>query len=68
MSWCKKTYNASCRTRSQHRETEVNECHQREADRRFQDWRGVGGWRSMVEMHLDATTHDGYRLHVEEVG
>ncbi|MGL5943079.1 MAG: nuclear transport factor 2 family protein [Waterburya sp.] len=24
--------------------------------------------RSMVEMHLDATTQDGYRLHVEEVG
>lgn len=28
----------------------------------------VDGDRSMVEMHLDATTHDGYRLHIEEVG
>jgi hypothetical protein len=28
----------------------------------------VDGDRSMVEMHLDATTKDGHRLHVEEVG
>jgi ketosteroid isomerase-like protein len=28
----------------------------------------VDGDRSMVEMHLDATTKDGYRLHIEEVG
>jgi ketosteroid isomerase-like protein len=26
------------------------------------------GDRSMVEMHLDATTQDGYRLKIEEVG
>jgi len=28
----------------------------------------VDGDRSMVEMHLDATTHDGYRIQLEEVG
>jgi hypothetical protein len=28
----------------------------------------VDGDRSMVEMHLDATTQDGYRIHIEEVG
>ncbi len=28
----------------------------------------VDGDRSMVEMHIDATTKDGYRLHLEEVG
>lgn len=28
----------------------------------------VDGDRSMVEMHLDATTQDGYQLHIEEVG
>jgi hypothetical protein len=28
----------------------------------------IDGDRSMVEMHLDATTQDGYRLHLEEVG
>jgi ketosteroid isomerase-like protein len=28
----------------------------------------VDGDRSMVEMHLDATTQDGYHFHLEEVG
>jgi ketosteroid isomerase-like protein len=28
----------------------------------------VDGDRSMVEMHLDATTKDGYHFHLEEVG
>jgi ketosteroid isomerase-like protein len=28
----------------------------------------VDGDRSMVEMHLDATTQDGYRVRLEEVG
>ncbi len=28
----------------------------------------VDGDRSMVEMHLDATTEDGYHIHIEEVG
>lgn len=28
----------------------------------------VDGDRSMVEMHLDATTLDDYRIHIEEVG
>jgi hypothetical protein len=28
----------------------------------------VDGDRSMVEIHLDVTTQDGYRIHVEEVG
>jgi ketosteroid isomerase-like protein len=28
----------------------------------------IDGDRSMVEMHLDATTKDGYRIHLEEVG
>jgi hypothetical protein len=28
----------------------------------------IDGDRSMVEMHLDATTRDGYRIHIEEVG
>jgi hypothetical protein len=28
----------------------------------------IDGDRSMVEMHLDATTKDGYRIHIEEVG
>ena len=28
----------------------------------------VDGDRSMVEMHLDATTHDGYHIHLEELG
>jgi hypothetical protein len=28
----------------------------------------VDGDRSMVEMHLDATTQDGHRIHIEEVG
>jgi hypothetical protein len=28
----------------------------------------VDGDRSMVEMHIDATTHDGYRFRIEEVG
>jgi ketosteroid isomerase-like protein len=27
----------------------------------------VDGDRSMVEMYIDATTHDGYHLHLEEV-
>lgn len=26
----------------------------------------VDGDRSMVEMHIDATTHDGYRFRIEE--
>ena len=28
----------------------------------------IDGDRSMVEMHLDATTHDGHHIHLEEVG
>jgi ketosteroid isomerase-like protein len=28
----------------------------------------IDGDRSMVEMHIDATTKDGYHLHIEEVG
>jgi hypothetical protein len=28
----------------------------------------VDGDRSMVEMHLEATTHDGYRIQLAEVG
>jgi ketosteroid isomerase-like protein len=28
----------------------------------------IDGDRSMVEMHLDATTKDGYSIHLEEVG
>jgi ketosteroid isomerase-like protein len=28
----------------------------------------VDGDRSMFEMHLEATTQDGYRIHIEEVG
>lgn len=28
----------------------------------------VDGDRSMVEMHFEATTQDGYRIHLEEVG